>query len=70
MREVELNTIFNLIPDPEKNYVNVQDNKIKAEVERITRIFTMTKEQNKEFQGQAIVNYATCDTLDLVPYEN
>ena len=25
MREVELNAIFDLIPDPEKNYVNVND---------------------------------------------
>jgi hypothetical protein len=63
MREVELNTIFNLIPDPEKNFVNINDNKIKNDVERITRIFNMVKEQNEIFQGEAVVNYAQFDLL-------
>jgi len=63
MREVELNTIFNLIPDPEKNFVNINNNKIKNDVERITRIFNMVKEQNEIFQGEAVVNYAQFDLL-------
>jgi hypothetical protein len=63
MREVELNTIFNLIPDPEKNFVNIHNNKIKNDVERITRIFNMVKEQNEIFQGEAVVNYAQFDLL-------
>lgn len=63
MREVELNTIFNLIPDPEKNFVNIKDRKIRSEVERITRIFNLVQEQNVAFQGEALVNYAQFDLL-------
>jgi hypothetical protein len=67
MREVELNAIFNLIPDPDKNYVNIQDRKVRMEIERITRIFNIVKEQNKIFAGEALVNYAH---LDLLACEN
>ncbi|MFA6989327.1 MAG: hypothetical protein WC197_04590 [Candidatus Gastranaerophilaceae bacterium] len=63
MREIELNTIFDLIPDPDKNYVNIQNRKIRSEVERITRIFSLIKKQNEMFVGEALVNYAQFDLL-------
>ena len=67
MKEVELNAIFNVTPDPEKNFVNIRDRKVLLEVERIVRVFSLVKAQNLEFQGDAIVNYTN---LDLLSCEN
>lgn len=67
MKERELNAIFNIIPDPEKSFVNIKDRRIFFEVERIVKVFSLVKAQNLEFKGSAIVNYAN---LDLIPCEN
>ena len=67
MKERELNAIFNIIPDPEKSFVNIHDRKVFVEVERIVRVFSLVKAQNEEFKGNAIVNYTN---LDLIPCEN
>jgi len=67
MKERELNAIFNIIPDPEKSFVNIKDRRIFFEVERIVKVFSLVEAQNLEFKGSAIVNYAN---LDLIPYEN
>ena len=67
MKERELNAIFNIIPDPEKSFVNIHDRKIFMEVERIVNVFNLVKAQNLEFKGNAIVNYTN---LDLIPCEN
>ena len=67
MKERELNAIFDIIPDPEKSFVNIHDRRICMEVERIVNVFKLVREQNLEFKGSAIVNYAD---LDLMPCEN
>ena len=67
MKERELNAIFDIIPDPEKSFVNINDRKIFFEVERIVRVFSLVEAQNREFKGNAIVNYTN---LDLIPCEN
>lgn len=67
MKERELNAIFNIIPDPEKSFVDIHDKKILFEVERIVNVFNLVHAQNLEFKGNAIVNYAN---LDLIPCEN
>lgn len=46
MKEYELNTIMNVIADPENCAVNVHDKKQRAEIERIIRIFEINKEQS------------------------
>ena len=67
MKERELNAIFDIIPDPEKSFVNIHDRRIYQEVERIVNVFNLVRKQNIEFKGNAIVNYAD---LDLIPCEN
>ncbi|MDD3593036.1 MAG: hypothetical protein PHX18_00240 [Candidatus Gastranaerophilales bacterium] len=67
MNEKELNAIFGIIPDPEKNYINISDRKVLIEVERIVRVFQLVEAQNIEFKGDAVVNYSN---LDLIPCEN
>ncbi len=67
MKERELNAIFNIIPDPEKSFVNIHDAKIYGEVSRIVNVFNLVHAQNLEFKGNAIVNYTN---LDLIPCEN
>ena len=67
MKERELNAIFDIVPDPEKSFVNIHDDKILGEVRRIVNVFNLVHKQNLEFKGSAIVNYAS---LDLIPCEN
>ena len=67
MKEREVNAIFDIVPDPEKSFVNIHDRKIFIEVERIVNVFNLVKAQNLEFKGNAIVNYTN---LDLIPCEN
>lgn len=66
MNEVELNAIFNIVPDPDKNVVDIKNRKMLIEVERIINVFSLVKAQNKEF-SDAIVNYTN---LDLLSCEN
>lgn len=47
MKEYELNTIMNVIADPDKCALNVQDKKLVMEIERIIRIFEINKQQPK-----------------------
>jgi hypothetical protein len=51
MRETELNTIFSIIPDPEKNALDIADRKVREEVLRITRIFEINNKQKLEAKG-------------------
>jgi len=67
MKEREINAIFDIVPDPEKSFVNIHNRKIFVEVERIVTVFNLVKAQNEEFKGNAIVNYTN---LDLIPCEN
>ena len=67
MKEREVNAIFDIVPDPEKSFVNIHDRKIFIEVERIVNVFNLVQAQNLEFKGNAIVNYTN---LDLIPCEN
>ncbi len=56
MREVELNAIFNLVTEPEKNFVNINNRKVCSEVERIVRIIDLTKKQKQAQRGLQIRN--------------
>ena len=67
MKEHEINAIFDIVPDPEKSFVNIHDRKIFVEVQRIVHVFDLVRIQNEEFKGNAIVNYTN---LDLIPCEN
>ena len=67
MKEHEINAIFDIVPDPEKSFVNIHERKIFLEVERIVTVFNLVKKQNEELKGNAIVNYTN---LDLLPCEN
>ncbi len=67
MKEREINVIFDIVPDPEKSFVNIHERKIFVEVQRIVTVFNLVKKQNEEFKGNAIVNYTN---LDLIPCEN
>jgi len=63
MREVELNAIFNIIAEPEKNVVNIKDRKLRQEVERIVRIFNITNEQRKASKSLGFRCVATFDMV-------
>ena len=67
MKEREINAIFDIVPDPEKSFVNIHNRHVLIEVERIVNVFNLVHAQNVEFKGNAIVNYTN---LDLLPCEN
>ena len=48
MTEIELNTIFNIVCDPEKNVYMLDSAKKIQEVQRIARIFNIAKETIKK----------------------
>lgn len=45
MTEIELNTIFNIVSDPEKNVYALDSVKKIQEVQRIARVFNIAREQ-------------------------
>lgn len=51
MNERTINTLFGLVSDPIKNVYDVNDRKSLAEIQRIIRIFNISKEQ-KEISGE------------------
>ena len=59
MRELELNTIMGVIADPEKSALNIHDRELVADVERIVRIFEISKTQDIKHRLFAIKNMAT-----------
>lgn len=48
MREIELNTVLNIIPDPEKNVYDISTRKSVEEIKRIVRIFKLAEAQKAE----------------------
>ena len=48
MRELELNTVLNIIPDPEKNVYDISTRKSVEEIKRIIRIFNLAEAQKAE----------------------
>ena len=56
MKEHELNTIMNVIADPDKCAFNINDRNLVMEVERIVRIFEINKQQPKNHFMFAIKN--------------
>ena len=60
MTEIELNTIFNIVCDPEKNVYKLDSVKKIQEVQRIARVFNIAKEQretSKEISARALVAF-------------
>lgn len=60
MTEIELNTIFNIVCDPEKNVYVLDSTKKIQEVQRIARVFNIAKEQrkiSKEISARALVAF-------------
>ena len=60
MTEIELNTIFNIVCDPEKNVYKLDNAKKIQEVQRIARVFNISKEQretSKQISARALVAF-------------
>lgn len=63
MRELELNAIFSIVPDPEVNKVNVSNRKMRQEIERMVRIFEITNAQKVAHGGLAIKNLSSFELV-------
>ncbi len=50
MNERELNTLFNIVTEPDKNAYIIDTDKQKREIQRIIRIFEISKSQQKSFK--------------------
>lgn len=59
MNETQLMTLMGIVADPEKNVYDVSSRKNREEVERIIRIFNISKEQHIEHKIFSIKKLAT-----------
>ena len=50
MNERELNTLFNIVTEPEKDAYLLNDNEKVSEIQRIIRIFEISREQKQSFK--------------------
>ena len=50
MNERELNTLFKIVTEPEKNAYLLNDNEKVSEIQRIIRIFEISREQKQSFK--------------------
>ena len=50
MNERELNTLFNIVTEPDKNDYAIDTDKQKREIQRIIRIFEISKSQRNSFK--------------------
>ena len=50
MNERELNTLFNIVTEPDKNAYLLDTDKQKREIQRIIRIFEISKSQRNSFK--------------------
>ena len=50
MNERELNTLFNIVKEHEKNAYLLNDNEKVSEIQRIIRIFEISREQKQSFK--------------------
>lgn len=50
MNERELNTLFNIVTEPDKNAYVIDTDKQKREIQRIIRIFEISKSQRESFK--------------------
>ena len=50
MNERELNTLFNIVTEPEKNAYLLNDNEKVSEIQRIIRIVEISREQKQSFK--------------------
>ena len=50
MNERELNTLFNIVTEPDKNAYIIDTDKQKREIQRIIRIFEISKSQRDSFK--------------------
>ncbi len=50
MNERELNTLFNIVTEPDKNAYIIDTDKQKREIQRIIRIFEISKSQRENFK--------------------
>jgi len=50
MNERELNTLFNIVTEPEKNAYAIDSVKKMQEIQRIVRVFEISKSQKENFK--------------------
>ena len=50
MNERELNTLFNIVTEKKKNAYLLNDNEKVSEIQRIIRIFEISREQKQSFK--------------------
>ncbi len=50
MNERERNTLFNIVTEPDKNAYIIDTDKQKREIQRIIRIFEISKSQRENFK--------------------
>ncbi len=50
MNERELNTLFNIVTEPEKNAYTLNSIEKVSEIQRIVRIFEISREQKQSFK--------------------
>ncbi|MBD5402794.1 hypothetical protein HDR58_08350 [bacterium] len=59
MKEQELNTLMSVVADPINNVYKIESYKDLAEIQRIIRIFNISKEQQNKHTMLSIKNLAT-----------
>ncbi len=59
MKEQELNTLMSVVSDPIKNVYKIESRKDLEEIQRIIRIFNISKEQHVKHAMLSIKNLAT-----------
>ena len=58
MKEIELNTLMNVVSDPVQNVYGINSYKDLAEIQRIIRIFSINEKQNIKHSLLSIKNLA------------
>lgn len=59
MNETQLMTLMGIVADPEKNVYDVKSRKNREEIERIIRIFNISKAQHIEHKILSVKKLAT-----------
>ena len=59
MKEQELNTLMSVVSDPIKNVYKIESTRDLEEIQRIIRIFNISKEQHVKHTMLSIKNLAT-----------
>lgn len=63
MNEVQLRVTLGIIPEPEKNRVQIEDLKTKENIQRIINVIRMANDQKREFEGLLIRNVSDLEPV-------